>query len=529
MLLAPRTNASNEGSARYVQSGPDLTALSGTGRFIYELNGQFSGNPQIRGQWQAFWTGADIPESIQQDVIQNSGRALVSAFPVKASRKPSENANQHTNTKSLRIEVGGNKRSPGNYEILDVAQRSIADANTSNLSTGLAPNVTYHRLTAPAGDQALHGPSASSNEFESDQTVLREGSASGAAFAENNGINVNPPQIGNHSTGQQVAQARPDIGHEALSETISPERKCSDHTRPTAIESTDPRTCTPSQDSDPNNSSSTASKAFPPPSLIQIGQSQISSLTAGDPNPVNVPSPGAARNSSRTQSEPYVTDKAERNKRVPQQRITDPSTIEFRFAEPGLRGQRQAEVNPACPVDGKADPVVPSAHDSSFEFGSLTVPQTFGALDETPDKSFAVWHPLNCHSAEAGYEDKTLGWISVSARADVQGVHAVLAPSSSQSATVLSGSVEELHSYLRESHSQVASIRVNSPATTDSQGQTGSSGNDSGRNAESRQYRSSPSSGFVSELSQGNSQPSLLGVADEKHNYEGVCYVSVYA
>jgi hypothetical protein len=106
-----------------------------------------------------------------------------------------------------------------------------------------------------------------------------------------------------------------------------------------------------------------------------------------------------------------------------------------------------------------------SRGEASGEGSSATARESeaFASMDngELPGKG--VWMHAGSRQAEAGFQDPTLGWVSV--RADLTGgsVHATLVPGSASAADALSSQVAGLHGYLAEHHSNVSTLNVATP------------------------------------------------------------------
>lgn len=94
----------------------------------------------------------------------------------------------------------------------------------------------------------------------------------------------------------------------------------------------------------------------------------------------------------------------------------------------------------------------------------------FAVLDATPTPT-PSWIHASAHSAEAGYQDPSLGWVGV--RAEVSGgdIHAALVPGSADAAAVLSTHLAGLNSYLAEQNTAGATVTL--AMSTDSQSYAG--------------------------------------------------------
>ena len=89
--------------------------------------------------------------------------------------------------------------------------------------------------------------------------------------------------------------------------------------------------------------------------------------------------------------------------------------------------------------------------------------ETFTALD-AEGTNRVTWVHAGAQQAEAGYQDPSLGWVSV--RADVSGgaIRASLIPATADAAQVIGGHLEGLNSYLSAHHSGVETITLAAPS-----------------------------------------------------------------
>lgn len=115
------------------------------------------------------------------------------------------------------------------------------------------------------------------------------------------------------------------------------------------------------------------------------------------------------------------------------------------------RGQAElkSSAGTAAPSSAAASP---DSHDPFAELDSGTTPAS------------PSWIRAGAHSAEAGYQDPSLGWVGV--RAEVSGgdIHASLVPGSADAAQVLSSHLAGLNSYLAEQHAPVATLTMSTSA-----------------------------------------------------------------
>jgi len=114
--------------------------------------------------------------------------------------------------------------------------------------------------------------------------------------------------------------------------------------------------------------------------------------------------------------------------------------------------------------------------------------EAFAALDAAGTAGNPPWFHAGAQRAEAGFQDPTLGWVSVRADMSRGGVHAELVPGSTDAAQALSGHLAGLNAYLSEHHTAVESVTVTSPES----GWSGF-GSGQGTGAETRQETSQQS------------------------------------
>ncbi len=98
--------------------------------------------------------------------------------------------------------------------------------------------------------------------------------------------------------------------------------------------------------------------------------------------------------------------------------------------------------------------------------GSVAPPsvhEMFAALDQGAGAAGVSWTRASSRQAEAGYQDPALGWVSVRAQSNMDGIHAALVPGSADAAQSLSGHLAGLNAYLSERQTQVESLHVAPP------------------------------------------------------------------
>lgn len=92
------------------------------------------------------------------------------------------------------------------------------------------------------------------------------------------------------------------------------------------------------------------------------------------------------------------------------------------------------------------------------------------------------WIHVGPRLAEAGFQDDSLGWVSVRAARDSSGLHAVLVPPSAEAARTLSGHLNGLNAYLGNSQIPVSAVTL-------STFQDGRQGSSTGANAQQQSAR----------------------------------------
>ena len=124
---------------------------------------------------------------------------------------------------------------------------------------------------------------------------------------------------------------------------------------------------------------------------------------------------------------------------------------------------------------------------------SLTVRDTFAALDADPGAPATAWTHAGPRQVEAGFQDPSLGWVSVRADLTPGGLHASVVPNSPEAAQALGGHLSNLNAYLAEHHGTSITASLAAPEDRSSTQQSGmqQSGMDSGTQSSARQQNES--------------------------------------
>jgi len=112
--------------------------------------------------------------------------------------------------------------------------------------------------------------------------------------------------------------------------------------------------------------------------------------------------------------------------------------------------------------DGAAGRAVPATLPAAPASKAPGAGETFTALD-TDAAHGASWLHAGTHSAEAGFEDPALGWVSVRADLAAGGVQAAVVPGTAEAAQALSPHMAGLNSYLNDQRSPVHTLTLSAP------------------------------------------------------------------
>jgi hypothetical protein len=137
---------------------------------------------------------------------------------------------------------------------------------------------------------------------------------------------------------------------------------------------------------------------------------------------------------------------------------------------------------------------------------SPTVRDTFAALDADPGQPAATWTHTGPRQVEAGYQDPSLGWVSVRADLTPGGLHASVVPNSQEAAQALGGHLSNLNAYLVEHHGTSITASLAAPEDRSSMQQLGmNSGTQSGARQQNESSQPAPE-----QLTGQTSSPSAL-------------------
>jgi hypothetical protein len=105
------------------------------------------------------------------------------------------------------------------------------------------------------------------------------------------------------------------------------------------------------------------------------------------------------------------------------------------------------------------NPGIPSV----TERKTAAVHETFAAMDAGMNDGATKWLRADSHRAEAGFQDASLGWVSVRAQAGAAGIHASIMPSSDAAAEVLSGHLAGLNAHMANHYEHLNAVTLSTP------------------------------------------------------------------
>ena len=86
--------------------------------------------------------------------------------------------------------------------------------------------------------------------------------------------------------------------------------------------------------------------------------------------------------------------------------------------------------------------------------------EPFVSIDAGTDGTAATWVSAGGHRAEAGFQDSSLGWVSVRAQTDAGGIHAAVVPSSEVAAQVLGSHLAGLNAHMANRYENLNPITL---------------------------------------------------------------------
>jgi hypothetical protein len=89
----------------------------------------------------------------------------------------------------------------------------------------------------------------------------------------------------------------------------------------------------------------------------------------------------------------------------------------------------------------------------------------FAAMDAGRNDGAVRWILADSHRAEAGFQDPSLGWVSVRAQAGAAGIRAEVMPGSEAAAEVLSGHLAGLNAHMASHYEHRNAVTLSAPGT----------------------------------------------------------------
>jgi hypothetical protein len=113
------------------------------------------------------------------------------------------------------------------------------------------------------------------------------------------------------------------------------------------------------------------------------------------------------------------------------------------------------------------------------------------AIDAGTGDGAAKWVVAGGHRAEAGFQDSSLGWVSVRAQADAGGIHAVVVPSSEVAGQVLGSHLAGLNAHMTNQYEHLNPVTLSTPDASSSRdaGREMGQGNGAGTSQERQQQQ----------------------------------------
>jgi hypothetical protein len=171
---------------------------------------------------------------------------------------------------------------------------------------------------------------------------------------------------------------------------------------------------------------------------------------------------------------------------------------------------------------------------SSANAHPASVREPFTSIDAGAEDTAPKWVSAGVHRAEAGFQDPSLGWVSVRAQFGTGGIHAAVVPSTDVAAQVLGSHLAGLNAHLSSHYEHLNPVSISTPdagwASRDSQQEmargNGGDTSDGGRQQQMQKESESSPVAPVPRSSAGTSdQPKLLaevqGFATDRNQANG--------
>jgi hypothetical protein len=158
-----------------------------------------------------------------------------------------------------------------------------------------------------------------------------------------------------------------------------------------------------------------------------------------------------------------------------------------------------------------------SAQPAQSSSAPLTARDTFAALDADPGQPATTWTHTSPRQVEAGYQDPSLGWVSVRADLTPGGLHAAVVPNSPEAAQALGSHLSGLNAYLAEHHGGSITASLAAP-----EGQSSSLNHNSQSGTEPGSHQQNQSSDSTGLASTSTSASAALRTDSAQHSEPAV-------
>jgi hypothetical protein len=127
-------------------------------------------------------------------------------------------------------------------------------------------------------------------------------------------------------------------------------------------------------------------------------------------------------------------------------------------------GEFHAGQSASVPAVGTVS-VPGSGSSASTQQHHASTRETFATIDAGTDDDTAKWVIGGEHRAEAGFQDPSLGWVSVRAQGGAGGIHAAVVPASDVAAQALGGHLAGLNAHLANQYEHLNPVTLSAPDT----------------------------------------------------------------
>jgi hypothetical protein len=196
------------------------------------------------------------------------------------------------------------------------------------------------------------------------------------------------------------------------------------------------------------------------------GSAGVPTVPGIDAGPAPAPAGSADASAQRSQSSEAGENQALKGSSPTARRMSGPSLDRSASLEPGAGGlgslTNAAALHPGAFQDASQASGAPRTDASSTAAG-LGPGNAFQSLDADGRQPPVRWVHTGAQRAEAGFEDSSLGWVSVRANGENGSVQTALVPSSEEAAHVLAGHLAGLNGFLSSRTPGAGDVTIASP------------------------------------------------------------------